>query len=259
MSAATHRLWSLVTEARLRWTRPAPVAPGLRVLCYHSIGPGRGSDRYGLDVSPAVFRRQMELVASGRFGEPTTLGGARLDGSAELCVTFDDGYNDALGTAAPILAELGLPFTVCATATYVMNAVPGYLTPGGLKRLAETPGAEIGAHGSAHVALAELADDDLERELRVSKELLEQAAERPVTVMSWPHGSASRRARDFAARAGYKRAACSLYGVNERGRDPLLLKRVEITGFDDELDFVRKCEGAWDWYAKRQKDPVERA
>ena len=58
--------------------------------------------------------------------------------------------------------------------------------------------------------------------------------------------------------AGFVRAACSLYGLNAPDRDPLLLKRVEVTGFDDAADFTGKASGTWDWYALRQGDPTAR-
>jgi peptidoglycan/xylan/chitin deacetylase (PgdA/CDA1 family) len=105
-----HALWRAVSAVSGR-----PSRPGLRVLCYHSVGTDLPGDPYGLSLPPAVFGGQMDLLASGGLGTPVALGGAKLDGSPEICVTFDDGYADALTAAAPVLAELGLPFTVCVT------------------------------------------------------------------------------------------------------------------------------------------------
>jgi peptidoglycan/xylan/chitin deacetylase (PgdA/CDA1 family) len=154
-----------------------------------------------------------------------------------------------------VLSELKLPFTVCVTPGLLDSGRPHLKWPE-LKELSRVPGCEIGAHGLTHARLDELDDAALARELTESRRRLEDAVGRPVTVMTWPHGAADRRAAAAARAAGFVRAGCSLYGRNAPGREPLLLKRTEITGFDDERDFAAKCEGGWDWFALRQGDPA---
>lgn len=245
-----HSLWREISRVA---GRPSP-RTGLRVLGYHAVGTELPGDPYGLSVDPELFARQMELVSSGRFGRPVSLDGAKLDAGAEICVSFDDGYRDTLTTAAPILARLSLPFAVCVTPGLIDAGRPHLSWPE-LKELSQVPGCEIGAHGLTHARLDALDDAALSRELAQSRRRLEDAIGRPVTVMTWPHGAASRRTADAARAAGFTRAACSLYGLNEPERDPMLLKRVEVTGFDDEADFAGKALGSWDWYALRQRDP----
>ncbi len=253
--SGTHRLWRAVARAREAFA--APAGAGLRVLGYHSVGPAIPGDPYGLSTSAAVFARQMALIASGRFGAPVSLGGARLDGGAEIAVTFDDGYLDTLTTAAPILAGLSLPFSVCVTPG-LLDAGRPHLSWPELKELARVPGCEIGAHGLTHARLDSADDARLSRELSESRRRLEEALGRPVTVMTWPHGAASARTADAARAAGFVRAGCSLYGSNGPDRNPLLLKRTEIVGFDDERDFAGKASGTWDWFALRQGDPAKK-
>ncbi len=247
-----HSLWRMLSRSI---GHPAGRA-GLRVLGYHAVGTTIPADPYGLSSRPDAFARQMELVASGRFGRPVGLGGAKLDDSAEISVTFDDGYLDTLTTAAPVLARLSLPFTVCVTPG-LLDAGRPHLSWPELKELSLIPGCEIGAHGLTHARLDALDDAKLSRELSESRRRLEDALGRPVTVMTWPHGAASRRAAAAARAAGFTRAGCSLYGVNDSNRDPLLLKRTEIVAFDNERDFIGKSSGTWDWYALRQGDPAE--
>ncbi len=251
----THSIWRAL--ARGREAFGAPAAEGLRVLGYHSVGSTFPGDPYGLSTPAAAFARQMEAVASGLFGAPAALGRARLDGSGEISVTFDDGYLDSLTTAAPILARLSLPFSVCVTPGLLDSGRP-YLSWTELKELALVPGCEVGAHGLTHIRLDALGAEDLARELSESRRRLEDALGRAVAVMTWPHGAASRRTADAARAAGYARAGCSLYGVSGPDRDPLLLKRTEIVSFDDERDFSGKASGTWDWFALRQGDPAVR-
>lgn len=250
-----HSVWRAVARGRGLFGAPRP--GGLRILGYHAVDAPLPGDPYGLAVSPAAFARQMELVASGRFGRPVSLASAALDGSAELGVTFDDGYQDTLTEAAPVLARLGVPFTVCATPGLLDSGRP-HLTWDELRELAKIPGCEVGAHGLTHARLDSLDDAALARELSESRRRLEEAVGAPVTSMTWPHGAASRRTAAAAAAAGFKRAACSLYGTNGPDRDRRLLRRVEVTGFDDERDFIGKASGVWDWFALRQGDPLKR-
>lgn len=254
----THSLWSALAAARQALRGASVAGPGLRVLGYHAVGTELPGDPYGLSVDPEAFAHQMALLKSGRFGAPVALSAARLDGqAAEIAVTFDDGYQDTLKTAAPVLARLELPFTVCVTPG-LLDAGRPHLSWPELKELSQVPGCEIGAHGLTHARLDGLDDAALSSELASSRRRLEDAIGRPVTVMTWPHGAASRRTAAAARAAGFVRAACSLYGLNGPQRDPLLLKRVEITGFDAEGDFTRKASGGWDWYALRQADPAAR-
>ena len=100
----------VTTTRRLR----SPVGPqqGVRILCYHRIS----SERDVLAVHPDAFRRQLEAIRA------TGARVLRLDRAIDLleqpvddfcvCITFDDGYRDALEVAAPILSEFGMPGTV---------------------------------------------------------------------------------------------------------------------------------------------------
>jgi peptidoglycan/xylan/chitin deacetylase (PgdA/CDA1 family) len=253
-----HSVWRGVAAMRELTLGPMGPLPGLRVLGYHAVGTAIPGDPYGLTCAPESFARQMELLASGRFGRPVSLGGARIDGTAaEIAVTFDDGYRDTLTVAAPVLARLGIPFTVCVTPGLLDSGRP-HLTWLELQELARVPGCEVGAHGLTHSRLDTLDDTSLAVELAMSRRRLEAAVGGSVKVMTWPHGAASRRTSAAARAAGFVRGGCSVYGLNGPERDALLLRRTEITGFDDDRDFVRKASGGWDWFARRQPDPARR-
>lgn len=120
---------SLLRQAKALVTRSlaSPVGLGLRasfrrqrllVLCYHGvISSSRAQCRpgYEMSVSAAEFAAQLELLAT-RF-EPLSLAAAldRLTGRAPcgakpgVLVTFDDGYENNLTLAAPLLRRYGVP------------------------------------------------------------------------------------------------------------------------------------------------------
>ena len=249
-----HALYSAVSRAG-RALAPGAPRPGLRVLVYHSVGGTLASDPYGTAIDPARFRSHLDALEALRgawvpaaFAPPT---GARH----EFALTFDDGYRDTLSRAAPLLAARGWPFTVFVTPDLI-DGGELYLSKRELRELAAHPGAQIGAHGNRHVPLTRLDDAALASELAASRARLEDWLGSPVTLMSYPHGAVDRRVRRAAQAAGFTLAGCSRYGLNEPGRDPLLLCRTEIVAWDDEEDLRLKTAGHWDWFRWRRPDPA---
>ena len=99
---------------RLRMASQSIRPHGL-VFCYHRVAEP-DADPFELAVSPKHFAEQMEVLRS--FGPRMNFGdfAARLtSGHAPrrtVCVTFDDGYQDNLDVALPILAATDTPATV---------------------------------------------------------------------------------------------------------------------------------------------------
>lgn len=238
--------------------RRSSPAPGLRILLYHAVGTRLDFDRYGMTVATSALREQMTLLKQNGSVMVVPLDPIALSMSTgtRVAITFDDGYRDHLVTAAPIMAELGIPFTVFIVPGYVEGGSPYYLTVRQLKELAAMPGCTVGSHGMAHVRLAELGEDALVRELRDSRRWLEDRLSRAVNMLAYPHGSANRRVREAAASVGYTLAVCSHHGINTEKRDPLMLCRTEILRGDSLRVFDRKLSGALDWRRFRVRDPV---
>lgn len=235
-----------------------PPADGLRVLMYHAIGTPALGDKLGLfTLTPERFRQHMVLLAGWKRGRVVEFDGAALSGAGcRVAITFDDGYLDNLEVAAPMLCELGLPFTVFVTSEFVRSGKAGFLSPNALRALVALPGAQIGAHGANHVALTKCDDATLRNELTSSRYYLEDVLGGEVRTLAYPYGAADRRVRDAALAAGYQLGACSLAGINPPERDPLMLARTEIVSFDSERVFAQKLHGAWDWYRWRMQDPA---
>ena len=245
----------------------AAVAPrrqktlGLRILMYHAVGTllGPQYDPLGIySIDLQLFERQMELLSGLADGRIVDLNGAIPSSETlQVCVTFDDGYKDNLYAAAPIMQKHTIPFTVFVTTEYARSGCPEFMTPAELKELAQYPGATIGTHGVSHVPLASCADTALRNEVRESKHYLEDLLGKPVTALSYPHGSVDGRVRAAAADAGYALGACSHFNINKPGRDPFMLCRSVIRSDDSERIFLQKLHGHWDWYRWVSKDPVK--
>lgn len=235
------------------------VRPGFRVLLYHAVGSPLSFDNYGLSIRPSLFEQHMRLLSKSRYLSPVNFASASpANQPLQVAVTFDDGYKDNFYVAAPILQKYQIPFTVFVTSSFIQSGAPEYLTPGELKELAACPGATIGAHGATHTPLAECDDTTLKEELYSSRCYLEDLIGKPVTTLAYPNGSTNRRVRDVAQEAGYTRAGCSHFDINQPGRDPLLLCRCEVWASDSTRILNQKLKGAWDWYRWRTPDPAIR-
>lgn len=231
---------------------------GLRILLYHAIGsPALGDTRGLFSIRRDVFEQQMDHLSAEHGGAVVGLDpDLSFESNAQIAISFDDGYQDNLDVAAPILVSRGLPFTVFVTADFVRKSRSGFLTPSGLRELAAVPNVRIGAHGATHVALSECDDAQLRDELHSSKRYLEDTIGRDVFTMAYPYGAADRRVRDAVGAAGYRLAASSYALVNDAKRDRLMLGRTEVLGGDSLRVFRQKLHGDWDWRCRLTKDPA---
>ena len=82
-----------------------------------------------------------------------------------------------------------------------------------------------------------LADSDLIREIRGSKELLENRLGQAIHFFSYPYGLHDRRCLDLVAAAGYQGACSDFRGTNRAGVDPFRLRRSLITCHDTTWSF----------------------
>jgi peptidoglycan/xylan/chitin deacetylase (PgdA/CDA1 family) len=187
------------------------------VLCYHAV-----SERWEhvLAVSPKSIESQVRLLL--RLGYRAVPAADVVSGRGRvLHVTFDDAFHSVL-EAVPILERLGAPATVFACSALADGGQPfpiqrpadrgetsaadlRTLDWDGLRQLADR-GVEIGSHAVSHPRLIGLADGELDRELRESRERLEGELQRPCRFLAYPYGDHDERVRAAAGRAGYEAA-----------------------------------------------------
>jgi peptidoglycan/xylan/chitin deacetylase (PgdA/CDA1 family) len=233
---------------------PAVDWRGLRILCYHRVSP----ERDVLSVPPARFRQQLEhALASG--ATPLRLvdalaRGACAQRSRSFCVTFDDGYEDTLSEALPILRELAVPATVYVPTAIIggtarltwYQAPPPMLDWAGIDELRADGLVDIGAHTRTHPALTRLDEEAARSEIAGSRaELAVQLGEAP-TTFAYPAGLYGERERRLVAEAGFTSAVTVRAGVNGAGADPLELARTLVYGEEPLATFAARFDGKLD-------------
>lgn len=224
------------------------LAPSLVYLMYHELEePGRplcldepGYVRY--IVSAADFCAQMQSIKnSGRRGLSVSEALAN-PGTDGVVITFDDGCETDLITAAPVLCELGFNATFYVTVGFLDRR--GYLSRAQLRQLSGL-GFEIGSHSMTHPYLSDLSQEQLTHEIAGSKQELEQITGQPVLHFSCPGGRWDRRVASTAQEAGYRSVATSRAAANSPATNRFALGRVAVMRGTNlpTLDALSKGQG----------------
>ncbi len=223
------------------------------ILMYHLVTPRPlpGFRKYSL--TPDSFAAQMKWLALAGY-TTITLDDllAFRNGRAGLCkrpviITFDDGYQDCVEYAGPILAAHGF------TAIFYLVAGLSGRTSRWLRpelgcefplvswetaRQLEVAGFQCGAHSMSHPRLAEVSVSMCRAELLDCRHLLEDRLGHEVQHLAYPYGSYNESVREIAAQAGYVSACSTRKGLSAPDDDSLALHRVPVYGHDTVIDFI---------------------
>lgn len=245
-----------LTEARVRRWKPAGDPEGtLRVFLYHRIS----DDPDPLALSPAKFRAQMEYLASNgvRAVDAVTALDQLYAGELEprtVALTFDDGFQDVLDNAQPVLAELGFTATVfVATAVIEGEARYTWAPPDAataswseIRRMEASGVLRFEPHSRTHPDLRRLDDAEAQEEISASKVELEQQIERETYAFCYPAGHFGLREPELVRESGLRYAVTCEPGLNTAETDPYLVHRVQIESTDSLRTFTAKLSGSHD-------------
>ena len=212
----------------------------MSVLCYHAVEDGWVSP---MAVPPADFSEQCAWLARRRRVLPLAEAVGRLNRKGRLprgtcALTFDDGFASMYDQAWPVLARHELPWTVFLVAEtltergrpvdWVDTPPPYPMTTLTRDQVLEmhAAGVDFQSHSWAHRDLSTLGDAECERDLRESRELLEDLLGTTVPFLCYPRGRHTERVRAAAMRAGYTHA----FALPERSEPagPYAIPRVGI-------------------------------
>jgi peptidoglycan/xylan/chitin deacetylase (PgdA/CDA1 family) len=228
----------------------------LPILMYHQIdrippkvdSVGVRAQFRSLIVSPASFARQMWLlkqlgyrgVSMGEvmlylMGEKTVSQHGKVVG-----ISFDDGYQNNLIHALPVLQKYGFHSTC-----YVVSRMAGQRNEwdaadpqsGVLAKSLMTAlemrqwiaaGQEIGSHTCHHVNLNEVDDETAYIEIKQSKEQLQAMTGVACEHFCYPYGQYESRHAAMAKAAGYVSATTTQYGLARRQHSAFELPRIGV-------------------------------
>ena len=222
---------AVAVQLRARW--PLPIGPAVAVLGWHRVDLEGGR----LAVPPSVFARQMDILGENLQHVPV----AQLDQvsavlaagefrARRVVLTFDDAWADNHANALGPLSRNNLPATLYAPSRLLGAA--GYMTRAQLLEM-DAGGVTIGAHSRTHPDLRACGPSDLEREIRGSKEDLEDLLGKPVTSFAYPTGLMDDRVVAAVAAAGFTSAVTSRPGWWRPTTAALRIPRGFMEGFSD--------------------------
>jgi peptidoglycan/xylan/chitin deacetylase (PgdA/CDA1 family) len=101
-----------------------------------------------------------------------------------ILITFDDGWEDNVSVALPLLQQYRLSALMFVSSDKV--GTPGFVTWDQLKQWLNA-GMEIGSHGCDHLDFSQLNEPQIVYELNRSKEVLEQRLGIAVETFAYPY------------------------------------------------------------------------
>ncbi len=245
-----------------------PPPAGLRILLYHTIAEMTPrADRWRMSVPPALLAAHLRWLrqhgyAIVSFGDALEmLRGARPMPAKVVAVTFDDGFQDTLVRAAPILQAEQVPATMFVVPRDLdlpqpfpwldhREAFSRPLSWEELQTLADHPLVSIGSHAWTHRRLSELPLTEQDNEMAQSKSTLETRLHKPVNWFAYPYGDKRSFSEETIAclkRTGFAAACTNIMGANRVGDSLWTLRRTRV-GWEDHLwRFRLKMAGVYDW------------
>jgi peptidoglycan/xylan/chitin deacetylase (PgdA/CDA1 family) len=233
--------------------RRSPSEERPRILAYHAVGTPRVGNN---DVSPERFRRHLEFaLEAGYKFVPASEIAQGCAPSKSLAITFDDGIRSAATTAAPVLEELGIPWTLFVVSGWADGDArdwAGDMLMGWkeIECLASN-GVQIGSHSVTHPNFAGLDSGRTAFELEESRRVIESRLGIDVDEFAIPMGQShdwNECAAKVAADTGYSR----VYSQAEDTRFPGTIARTFIGRWDNDRVFRAALSGVFagweEWY-----------
>jgi L-malate glycosyltransferase len=238
----------------------------LTVLAYHQVTDPAND---GSSVSIAAFQEQMAYLKANyrvvRLADGVKALNAGGPPERLVAITFDDGYLDNATIAAPMLRSLDLPATFFVSTNMIGGNCPfphdvlsgrvaqQPMTWDHLRSLA-AQGFDIGSHTCSHADMGAISVEEAERELRCSRERIEQEIKRPARLFAFPYGRRrNMRPETMAVARREYDVCCFAYGGHNTGpANPSEIRRVVISSGVTFLAFRAVVEG---WPMVRLANP----
>jgi len=239
------------------------------ILMYHQVADLPAElDPLGLAMPPQKFEQQMNYLARTgcqclRLPEAVEVIKARKnEPKKSFVLTFDDGYQNVLTTAAPIMEKFGFTATVFLVASQIgtksdwwgqNDAFSGQLMSRAEALEFAQRGHLLGSHSLNHRFLNILDEETAYEEVYTSKEVIESTLEMKVNYFSYPYSETNSCIRHLVEKAGYTAACagdCGPFGIFNLWRTPCLKS-------DSMWVFAAKANGLYNYRTLvRESTPV---
>lgn len=183
---------------------PLPAGAYITVLLYHRFDENRYPST---TTGSAQFEQQMRYLKTNGYtvlsmdALADCVKGRRPIPEKGVVITIDDGFISEYERAVPILRRYRYPFCIFVFSHGI--GATNYLSWSQLKEL-ESWGGEVGCHSHTHPRLINSREQEMEQEIRGSKEFMERNLGRKVKYFAYPFGQYDGKVRASARRAGFR-------------------------------------------------------
>jgi peptidoglycan/xylan/chitin deacetylase (PgdA/CDA1 family) len=205
------------------------------VLCYHNIG----SNGWYHSVDRDKFLRQLDhLMKNYRALSPSDLKD-QVFSRPSFLLTFDDGHRGVMAVRDDMQKRniKAILFIMADNENLFQKdlyEVGDFLSRDEIKSLL-ADGWYLGCHGYGHKNVRGLSNEELEKEIVLSKKKLEDKYGVSVEYFSYPNGQYDENAIEQVKKAGYKMAFSMDDGLVLEGTDLFKIPRV---GINQSLSFL---------------------
>lgn len=221
---------------------------------YHQIDapPPKGTALRGLIVAPRSFAWQMRMLRwMGYRGLSMQDLMPYLRGEKTgkvVGITFDDGFQNNLEHALPILNKHGFTATCYGVSRQIGGSNVwdlGKVAPKPLMTQANwkawvAAGMDVGSHTCDHANLPELSEDEARTQITQSRQELEQTIGCAVHHFCYPYGWYKPEHAQMVRDAGYTTATTTKRGRSQPGNDLFALQRIMVARATNPLQFFFK-------------------
>lgn len=151
-----------------------------------------------------------------------------------IIITFDDGHETDYYNAYPILKEFGFKAEFFITTAWINTN--NYMQKSQLIELANN-GMSIQSHAHSHTFLTKLSDNEINKELYLSKQILSDILGYEVNYISYPGGRFNTHIEKLVIKNKYNGSCNSIPGFNKISHDIHGLKRFGIKNNTLAKDF----------------------
>ena len=163
----------------------------------------------------------------------------------EFICTFDDGYQNYIDNALPILEKYNLKSIVFLIAKNLIIQSKGYIEEAGLKKLMSCKNVSIGMHGYSHVDLSSLSTEQLSEELLNIKNVCETFSF-STKYFSLPFGRANDGILSKLGDQGFTEIFTSDYGTKVSKKTGYkIYPRIDIWSDDTNTIVKQKIKQCW--------------
>ncbi len=221
---------------------------GLTILTYHSIGNEIEPDEA---VTPEEFEKQLQYIKDNYKVIPLEEAVEYLQTDIEkiadsIVITFDDGYSDNYHNAYPLLKKHSFPATIFLISDLINDKGGKYLSRLQIGEM-KSNNISFGSHTISHRILAGLEKEEIIREIKGSKDILESQLGNRINSFAYPVGTRADfddAIVDVVKEHKYTCACSNVYGMNDENSDTFALKRIGIETTDSFFIFKQKLDGA---------------